>query len=116
MVVATLTDLYASKHSKATVAVRVLRSFSVPANLRLLTTATKKSSESYSHRFMHGIRAVSIFHVVFGHATCEYSFASGGMAFTLSYVDRYDSALTAAGFVSVDTFFFMRQVAFTSAY
>ncbi|XP_037268923.1 O-acyltransferase like protein [Rhipicephalus microplus] len=107
LVFGTLTDLYAPKQSRATVAGRLLRSFSVPANLRLLTTATKKSSESYSHRFMHGIRAVSIFHVVFGHATCEYSFASGGMAYMLSYLDRYDSPLTAAGFISVDTFFFM---------
>ncbi|XP_070385889.1 uncharacterized protein [Dermacentor albipictus] len=110
MAAGTIADAYASDHAKAKAAVRVLRSFSVPANLKLLASTAQKTSGSYRLRFMHGIRAISIYYVVFGHSGSEYSFASGGMMLQLSYFDRYDSTLAAVGFMAVDTFFFLRHV------
>ncbi|XP_077525581.1 nose resistant to fluoxetine protein 6-like isoform X2 [Haemaphysalis longicornis] len=108
LVAGTLVDLYATNHGKASVGVTALRSFSVPANLRLLTSVTTdKASDSYSLRFMHGIRAICIFYIVFGHSTMEYSFATSGTTFSQGYVDSYESTLAAAAFMTVDTFFFL---------
>ncbi|XP_077526181.1 nose resistant to fluoxetine protein 6-like [Haemaphysalis longicornis] len=108
MSTATVVDVYAPDCAKQNVAVTVLRSFSVPANLKLLTsTPTDKTSDSYTLRFMHGIRAISIFYVVFGHALGEYSFASGGSLFLTQYVDQYDSVFASSCILTVDTFFFL---------
>ncbi|XP_077560975.1 nose resistant to fluoxetine protein 6-like [Haemaphysalis longicornis] len=107
-VAGSIVDLYSTDVSKKTeVGVSILRSFSVPANLRLLTSeATDKTSEAYSLRFMHGIRAVSIFYIVFGHAAMEFSFATAGAIHIMGYLDQYDSTLAAAAIMIVDTFFF----------
>ncbi|XP_077526169.1 nose resistant to fluoxetine protein 6-like isoform X2 [Haemaphysalis longicornis] len=104
----TFVDLYSADKTNASVGASVLRSFSIPSNLRLLTsTPSDKSSDSYTLRFFHGIRAISIFHVVFGHSPAEYSFSNGAPMAVQAYLDRWDSTLTAAAFLSVDTFFFV---------
>ncbi|XP_077495419.1 O-acyltransferase like protein-like [Amblyomma americanum] len=107
MVAATIVDAYASEEVKRTAIASVLRSFSVPANLRLLSSTPEKTSESYQLRFMHGVRAVSIAYIVYGHSMIELSFATTGSTNNLSYMDRYDSTLSMAAFMAVDTFFFL---------
>ncbi|XP_077551954.1 nose resistant to fluoxetine protein 6-like [Haemaphysalis longicornis] len=108
MATATVLDVYAPDCGNQNFGVTVLRSFSVPANLKLLTsTPMDKTSDSYTLRFMHGIRAISIFYVVFGHALGEYSFASGGSLFLSQYADQYDSVFAAGCILTVDTFFFL---------
>ncbi|XP_077525564.1 O-acyltransferase like protein-like [Haemaphysalis longicornis] len=104
----TFVDLYSADKTKAKVGASVLKSFSISSNLRLLAfIPSDKTSDSYTLRFFHGIRAISIFHIVYGHSTVEYAFASGGAMHNPTYGDRFDSTLTTAGFLSVDTFFFM---------
>ncbi|XP_037516855.2 regulator of hypoxia-inducible factor 1-like [Rhipicephalus sanguineus] len=107
MVAATFVDVYASDDTKKNVAVNVLRCFSMPANLRLLASKPEKTSGSYQLRFMHGLRAFSIYYVVFGHSSSEMAFVSANATYALHYMDRYESTLAAASFLSVDTFFFM---------
>ncbi|KAL1427932.1 hypothetical protein MTO96_003090 [Rhipicephalus appendiculatus] len=82
----------------------------MPANLRLLASKPERTSDSYQMRFMHGLRAFSIYYVVFGHSTSDMAFVSANATYALQYMDSYESTLVAASFLSVDTFFFMRYV------
>lgn len=107
MVAATFLDMYASDTTKKNAAVNVLRCFSIPANLRLLASKPERLSDSYQLRFLHGLRAVSIYYIVYGHSTCEMAFVSANSTYALQYIDSYESTLTLASFLSVDNFFFM---------
>ncbi|XP_077519794.1 nose resistant to fluoxetine protein 6-like [Amblyomma americanum] len=105
MAAGTIADICFPKEGKSNVG--VLRSFSVPANLRMLGTRNNKASPSHRLLFMDGMRAVSIYNVVLGHAAFDFAFTTSDTAFLLSYLDRYDSPLAAAAFMAVDTFFFL---------
>ncbi|XP_049520331.1 O-acyltransferase like protein-like [Dermacentor silvarum] len=107
MVAASFVDAYATDDVKKNVAVNVLMCFSMPANLRLLASTPEKTSNAYNLRFMHGVRAFSIYYIVYGHSASELAFTTSGSLNILGYMDRYDSTLTAASFMSVDNFFFL---------
>lgn len=86
----------------------LLTSFSVVSNTRMmLQIATDKSSDSYTMRFLHGIRFLSIVWVVVGHCYGASSDVWSRMVNVIIYADQWHSIFTAVGYVSVDCFFFL---------
>lgn len=82
--------------------------FSAVSNTRMmLRVATDKGSEAYCYRFLHGLRFLSIVWVVMGHSYGSPSDVWARFVNALIYADHWENTITAGGFVSVDTFFFL---------
>lgn len=82
--------------------------FSVVSNTRMmLRVATDKGSEAYCYRFLHGLRFLSIVWVVVGHCYGSPSDVWARFVNALIYADHWENTITAGGFISVDTFFFL---------
>lgn len=88
---------------------RALCAFSLEANIQLLLNVeNSKESEASTYRFLHGIRILAIFSIVFGHS---YSFFDHlAMARTINilrFADNLGFSFIIAGYWSVDVFFFL---------
>lgn len=86
----------------------VLTAFSVVSNTRMmLQIARDKSSESYSMKFLHGIRFLSMVWVIVGHSYGAPADVWSRMVNVIIYVEQWQNIFTAAGYMSVDCFFFL---------
>ncbi|XP_050049863.1 nose resistant to fluoxetine protein 6-like [Dermacentor andersoni] len=88
---------------------RALCAFSLEANIQLLLNIeNSKESEASSYRFLHGIRILAIFSIVFGHS---YSFfdhlALARTINILRFADTLGFSFVITGYWSVDVFFFL---------
>ncbi|XP_050051610.1 nose resistant to fluoxetine protein 6-like [Dermacentor andersoni] len=86
----------------------VLTPFSVVSNTRMmLHIATDKTSDSYSMKFLHGIRFFSIVWILVGHSYGAPSDVWSRMVNVIIYAEKWQNIFTAVGFMSVDCFFFL---------
>ncbi|KAM7303365.1 hypothetical protein ISCGN_013326 [Ixodes scapularis] len=104
-------DLYLSSRKESQgrgTGTTLLCAFSLPANLSLLLSRDKdKTSDANTLRFLHGIRAISMFWIVMSHATFDYSFMNSASSNALHYLDRLDACILTAAYAAVDTFFYL---------
>lgn len=86
----------------------VLTSFSIASNTNMmLHVANEKGSDAYRLRFLHGIRFFSIVWVVVGHSYGAPSDVWARMANSIKYGDEWLNMILVAGFMSVESFFFV---------
>ncbi|XP_037560094.1 nose resistant to fluoxetine protein 6 isoform X2 [Dermacentor silvarum] len=86
----------------------VVTSFSVVSNTRMmLNIPTDKTSDSYSMKFLHGIRFWSIVWVLVGHSYGAPSDVWSRMVNVIIYAEKWQNVITTVGFMSVDCFFFL---------
>ncbi|KAK8759178.1 hypothetical protein V5799_003193 [Amblyomma americanum] len=117
IVLGTLTDAFTSRTTKTaskerskctTGLVETLKSFSVISNTRMLLSIAKdKGSDSHRYRFLHGIRFLSITWVVVGHCYGSPSDTWSRVVNNIIFADRWYTMIVPAGFIGVDTFFFL---------
>lgn len=110
MVLGTSLHLYLScqqnRKSKPGPWTQSLLAFSVIANHKLLF-APAKDAEAVTFRFLHGLRFLSIFWVALGHAYIPLDMIVARPLNALHYADKWDFCIITAGYLSVDTFFFL---------
>ncbi|KAH6944363.1 hypothetical protein HPB50_002753 [Hyalomma asiaticum] len=81
--------------------------FSALSNTRLILSVNKdKNSETYSYRFMHGIRFLSIFWICLGHSYGTITENITRLVNALHYFERWETLIVTAGYLAVDSFFF----------
>lgn len=113
IVLGTLTDVLTSrtnaKHSKCVAfLIETLKSFSLVSNTRMMLSIAKdKGSDSYSYRFFHGVRFLSIAWVVVGHCYGSPSDTWSRNINNIIFADIWVTMIPPAGFIGVDTFFFL---------
>ncbi|XP_077501063.1 nose resistant to fluoxetine protein 6-like isoform X1 [Amblyomma americanum] len=112
VLIATAVDIFSSqedpKRRNRSALLSVLKSFSVASNTRMmLHIAREKSSDACSLRFLHGIRFFSIVWIVMGHCYCSPSDVWSRMMNMVLYADQWQSMILTAGFIGVDSFFFL---------
>lgn len=88
---------------------RALCAFSLEANIQLLlNTENGKESEASTYRFLHGIRVLAIYSIVFGHSYCFFEpLAMARTINVLRFADTLGFSFIIAGYVGVDVFFFI---------
>ncbi|KAG0428033.1 hypothetical protein HPB47_024965, partial [Ixodes persulcatus] len=110
MALGTSLDLYLScqqdRKYKASAWIQSLLAFSVMANHRLLF-APAKDADAMTFRFLHGLRFLSIFWIALGHAYIPLDMIVSRPLNALHYADKWDFCIITAGYLSVDTFFFL---------
>ncbi|XP_037269392.1 nose resistant to fluoxetine protein 6 [Rhipicephalus microplus] len=88
--------------------IETFKSFSLVSNTRMLLSVAKdKGSDSYSYRFLHGVRFLSIAWVVVGHCYGSPSDTWSRVINNVIFAEKWFTMIVAAGFIGVDTFFFM---------
>lgn len=112
LLVATVVDVYVplgeTTNSKWGVCVQLLTCFSLASNLKLLLSVNRDNdSDAYRFRFLHGIRACSMFWIVLGHSIFDFAGVQSGLSNALFYIERLDSCIFAVAYLSVDSFFFL---------
>ncbi|XP_049268062.1 nose resistant to fluoxetine protein 6-like [Rhipicephalus sanguineus] len=96
----------AGKHSAL---IAVVTAFSAAANTRaLLKVADRADADHYQLQFLHGLRFFSLAYIVMGHSYQTMSDTWSRLQNLLSGVSHWPNMMIAAGFGSVDTFFFLR--------
>ncbi|XP_049516706.1 nose resistant to fluoxetine protein 6 [Dermacentor silvarum] len=73
----------------------------------MLHVAKDKKSEAYRLRFLHGIRFFSIVWVTAIHSYAANSHVWSSMTNWVKYADEWQNMIATAGFISVDSFFFL---------
>ncbi|KAM7304447.1 nose resistant to fluoxetine protein 6 [Ixodes scapularis] len=112
IVSSTALDLYfyfsgAAKQSSKDI-IKVGMAFSLLNSTQtFLATSSNKQSEAYKYRFLHGMRVASILWIVFGHCIVPYGNSGARATKMLVMGDEIASCIITAGFLAVDTFFFM---------
>ncbi|KAL3197088.1 hypothetical protein MRX96_053922, partial [Rhipicephalus microplus] len=81
--------------------------FSAAGNSALITRATKKNSDAYALRFLHGMRLLSMIWIMLGHSYGTISDTLSGLANNILYFERWENMIVTGGYLSVDTFFFL---------
>ncbi|KAH6945456.1 hypothetical protein HPB50_008532 [Hyalomma asiaticum] len=114
IVAATIVDLYLAHKArgKDTVGVltRYLLAFSAAANTDLIMRTTNNSSDAYALRFLHGLRFLSLVWIMLGHSYGTISDTLSGMGNNIAYFERWENMILTGGYLSVDTFFFLRML------
>ncbi|XP_075735967.1 nose resistant to fluoxetine protein 6 isoform X1 [Rhipicephalus microplus] len=88
--------------------VRVALCFSLLSNTRsMLNINRDRNSDAYRFQFLHGLRFFSIVWIVIGHCYGTPSDVWSRLVNNISLTDRWDITIISAGFISVDTFFFL---------
>lgn len=104
-------DIYAENKApkcRHNALVRVALCFSLLSNTRSMLSINKdKNSDAYRFQFLHGLRFLSIVWIVIGHCYGTPSDVWSRLINNISLSDRWDIAIISAGFISVDTFFFL---------
>lgn len=110
IVISTAIDLYISHKDPRrlkSVLIKCLTSFSIIANTRLVLAVNKdKSSDTYSYRFIHGIRFLSMVWITLGHSYGTVTDNMSRMVNALHYFEHWYTLIVTAGYLGVDTFFF----------
>ncbi|KAH7984331.1 hypothetical protein HPB52_019435 [Rhipicephalus sanguineus] len=95
------------KRCKNGVPYRCVVAFSALSNTRLILSVNKdKDSETYSYRFMHGIRFLSIFWICLGHSYGTITENITRLVNALHYFEHWETLIVTAGYLAVDSFFF----------
>lgn len=95
------------KKRKSAVLYKCAIAFSALSNTRLILSVNKdKSSETYSYRFMHGIRFLSIFWICLGHSYGTITENITRLVNALHYFEHWETLVVTAGYLAVDSFFF----------
>ncbi|KAH6945026.1 hypothetical protein HPB50_006753 [Hyalomma asiaticum] len=83
--------------------------FSLEANIQLLLNIENgKESEANTFRFLHGIRILAIYSIVFGHSYTFFDpFAMSRSVNVLHFADTLGFSFIIAGYWGVDVFFFI---------
>ncbi|XP_075539816.1 nose resistant to fluoxetine protein 6-like [Dermacentor variabilis] len=98
-------------NEKRSTLLEFVTAFSVTSNTRdLLKVADKAQASQYSMQFLHGIRFFCIIHIVVGHLYTTLSDSWSRLLNMFVSSDEWTHMIAAAGFNSVDTFFFLRFV------
>ncbi|XP_050051461.1 nose resistant to fluoxetine protein 6-like [Dermacentor andersoni] len=101
-----LTENWDKSHKKA-FPYRCAVAFSALSNTRLILSVNKdENSETYSYRFMHGIRFLSIFWICLGHSYGTITENITRLVNALHYFERWETLIVTAGYLAVDSFFF----------
>ncbi|KAH6945047.1 hypothetical protein HPB50_006968 [Hyalomma asiaticum] len=88
--------------------VRVALCFSLLSNTRSMLSISKdENSDAYRFQFLHGLRFLSIVWIVIGHCYGMPSDVWSRLINNVSLNERWDVVIISAGFISVDTFFFL---------
>ncbi|CAN7942203.1 unnamed protein product, partial [Ixodes hexagonus] len=88
--------------------VKCATAFSLRGNTNIIFDgATDKKSDTYAYSFIHGIRFFSIVWIVLGHSYGSITDVYSRMVNNLHYFERFPTLIVTAGYLSVDTFFFM---------
>ncbi|XP_049516875.1 nose resistant to fluoxetine protein 6-like [Dermacentor silvarum] len=97
------------KERKNSIPYKCLVAFSVMTNTRFIVNISNdKNSEAYSLRFIHGVRFLSIFWICLGHSYATITDNIARLINGLHYFERWETLIVTAGFMAVDTFFFLR--------
>lgn len=109
VILSTAYDKYATKKNyQRTMVVKILCAFSVPRNTRLLLYVNRnKQSEAYCYRFLHGLRFISLFWIVLGHASMAFDPVVSRFANVLEATGSWFFCTFSTAFLSVDTFFYL---------
>ncbi|KAK8771888.1 hypothetical protein V5799_024866 [Amblyomma americanum] len=95
------------KKRKNAIAYKCTVAFSALSNSRLIMSVNKdQNSETYSYRFMHGIRFLSIFWICLGHSYGTITENITRLVNALHYFERWETLIVTAGYLAVDSFFF----------
>lgn len=95
------------KKRKSAVLYKCAIAFSALSNTRLILSVNKdKNSETYSYRFMHGIRFLSIFWICLGHSYGTITENITRLVNALHYFEHWETLIVSAGYLAVDSFFF----------
>ncbi|XP_049516866.1 nose resistant to fluoxetine protein 6-like [Dermacentor silvarum] len=87
---------------------KCVTAFSVVRNTRLLLVVSKDdNSETRCYKFIHGLRFLSIFWICLGHSYAALNENISRLVGALALFESWESPIVSAGFVAVDTFFFM---------
>lgn len=109
--VGTVLDVYTEKKApkcRHSALVRLALCFSLSANTRSMLNISKdKSSDACRFQFLHGIRFFSIVWIVIGHCYGTPSEIFSRFSNNVALGARWDIMIISAGFISVDTFFFL---------
>ncbi|XP_077487151.1 nose resistant to fluoxetine protein 6-like [Amblyomma americanum] len=82
--------------------------FSVVSNTRMiLQPAADDSTDSYSLRFLHGVRYLSLTWIVIGRCYVSTSVVWSRMVNTIIYAESWENILAGLGYAALDTFFFL---------
>lgn len=102
-------DHYTTKKNyHRTLMVKILCAFSVSRNTRLLLYVNRnKQSEAYCYRFLHGMRFISLFWIVLGHASMAFDPVISRFANVLEATGSWFFCTFSTAFLSVDTFFYL---------
>ncbi|CAN7989689.1 unnamed protein product, partial [Ixodes pacificus] len=108
----TVIDIYISfkkgKCYKRSTLVKIATAFSMPGNTSIIfDVTTDKRSDTYAYRFIHGMRFFSIVWIVLGHSYGSITDVYSRMVNNLDYFEKFPTLIVTAGYLSVDTFFFM---------
>ncbi|XP_075538428.1 nose resistant to fluoxetine protein 6-like [Dermacentor variabilis] len=111
VVMGTTADLYlarkARRNDKVGILTTYLIAFSAAANTGFITRTTKKNSDVYGLRFLHGMRLLSLVWIMLGHSYGTISDTLSGLANNIGYFERWENMIVTGGYLSVDTFFFL---------
>ncbi|XP_075538180.1 uncharacterized protein LOC142572723 [Dermacentor variabilis] len=88
---------------------KCVTAFSVVRNSKLLLAVNKDdNSETRCYKFMHGLRFLGMFWICLGHSYATLNENISRLIGALAIFESWESPIVSAGFVAVDTFFFMR--------
>ncbi|KAK8759176.1 hypothetical protein V5799_003191 [Amblyomma americanum] len=104
-------DVYTEKKApkcRHSVLVRLALCFSLLANTRSMLSISKdQSTDAHRFQFLHGLRFLSIVWIVIGHCYGTPSEIFSRFTNNVALGARWDIMVISAGFISVDTFFFL---------
>ncbi|XP_075538067.1 nose resistant to fluoxetine protein 6-like [Dermacentor variabilis] len=96
------------KERKNSTRYKCLVAFSLITNTRIIVdVSNNQNSDGNSLRFIHGIRFLSIFWVCLGHSYGTIADNITRLVNALHYFEHWESLIAIAGFLAVDTFFFL---------
>lgn len=104
-------DVLSAKWSKETRdgnLCKYLTAFSAIENTKFLFKANRdKGLATYSYRFVHGLRFLSIFWIALGHSYGTIGDNMSRIANALHYFEHWHAVMVTFGYQAVDTFFFL---------
>lgn len=112
VVMSTAIDIYLANRLKPGLKrsgmMECLTAFSLPGNTRIIFSVSEsKKSDGYALRFIHGLKFFSIVWIVLGHSYGSITDVFSRMVNNLHYFERWETLIVTAGYLGVDTFFFL---------
>ncbi|XP_049519668.1 nose resistant to fluoxetine protein 6 isoform X1 [Dermacentor silvarum] len=112
IIIGTMVDLFVDQESafakKCGLLFQVAMAFSAKSNTRmLLNVASKHQVDQYSLQFLHGVRCLTIMHIVLGHTHMVLSDSFSRLLNLFIATSEWPKVIIPAAFNGVDTFFFI---------